>query len=117
MAAYTDSQIRAAIKTVLAAAAPNAVIFAWWALGHDPESWPAILKPTTGPDSGKTHGYIVTRINSEGERKNSECVKRLFNYAIWGFYFYDETSTESSSSDVRFNGELDAISNAFIIAS
>ena len=116
MAAYTDLQIRTAILGVLAAAAPNAIIFPWWALAHDPDTWPAILKPSTGPDAGKTHGYILTRMNSEGTRRNSECVKRLFSYAIWGFYFYDETSNNTTSSDVRFNAELDTITNAFIIA-
>jgi hypothetical protein len=117
MAAYTDLQIRTAIQGVLAAAAPNAIIFPWWALGHDQNQWPAILKPSTGPDAGKVHGYIITRTNSEGLRKNSECVRRLFNYVIWGFYFYDETSTNSNSSDVRFNAELDAFCDAFKIAS
>ena len=114
---FTESQIRAAIKTVLAAAAPNAVIFPWWALGHDPNTWPGILKPSSGPDANKTHGYIFTRINTEGERRNSECVRRRFQYVIWGFYFYDETSTNTDSSDIRFNAELDAINNAFITPS
>jgi hypothetical protein len=116
MAAYTDAQIRTAILSVLASAAPNAVIFPWWALGHDPAMWPGILKPSSGPDANKVHGYVLTRTNSEGERRNSECVKRLFNYSIWGFYFYDETSTNANNSDARFNAELDAITNAFIIA-
>jgi hypothetical protein len=117
MAEFTDAQIREAIRSVLATAAPNAIIFPWWAPGHDPNQWPAILKPSSGPDAGKVHGYVITRTNSEGRRKNSECVKREFNYAVWGFYFYDETSTNSNSSDVRFNAELDAFCKAFEIAS
>jgi hypothetical protein len=43
-------------------------------------------------------------------------VKREFNYAIWGFHYYDETSTNANSSDLRFNAELDAFCDAFEIA-
>jgi hypothetical protein len=116
MPTFTEAQIREAIRTVLAAAAPNAKIFPWWALGHDPNTWPGILKPETGPDANKVHGYIFTRINTEGDRRNSLSVKREFNYAVWGFHYYDETSTNANSSDVRFNAELDAICQAFEIA-
>src|SRR5262245_9465514 len=117
MPVFTELQIRDAIKTVLAAAAPNAVIFPWWVLGHDPNQWPGVLKPSSGPDAKMVHGYIVTRVNSEGIRRNSQCVRRIFTYAIWGFRYYDATSTNASSSDVVFNAELDAISQAFVIAS
>jgi hypothetical protein len=113
---FTEAQIRAAIRTVLANNAPNAVIFPWWALGHDPNHWPGILKPSTGPDAGKVHGYVFTRTNTEGVRRNSESLRRIFEYAIWGFHFYDETSTNTTSSDVRFNAELDAICQAFVRA-
>src|SRR5262245_51630521 len=114
MAVYTEAQIRAAIRTVLAAQAPNAVIFPWWVLGYDPNTWPGVLKPSSGPDANKVHGYVFTRTNTEGERRNSQCVRRQFSYDIWGFYFYDELSTNSTSSDVRFNAEIDAINDAFI---
>jgi hypothetical protein len=113
---YTEEQIREAIREVLAAAAPKAKIFPWWALGHDPSEWPGILKPETGDDSGKVHGYVFTRINTEGNRTNSERVRREFNYVIWGFHYYDETSRNETSSDSRFNAELDAFCNAFEIA-
>src|SRR5215510_10256676 len=114
MATFTEAQIRAALRTVIANAAPNAVIFPWWVLGHDPNQWPGVLKPSSGPDVNKVHGYVFTRTLTEAERRNSQCVRRVFTYDIWGFYFYDETSNNSSSSDVRFNAELDAINDSFI---
>jgi len=116
MPAFTEAQIRAAIRTVIVAQAPNAVVFPWWVLGHDPNQWPGVLKPSSGPDANKVHGYVFTRTQTEGERKNAECVRRDFTYDVWGFYFYDETSTNTDSSDVRFNAELDAIANAFTVA-
>src|SRR5262245_58339484 len=114
---FTEAQIRAAIRTVLANSAQNAVIFPWWALGHDQNMWPGILKPSSGPDANRVHGYVFTRTQPEGERKSVQCVTRQFAYDVWGFYYYDETSTNASSSDVRFNAELDAITGAFVVPS
>ncbi len=116
MPTYTESQIRAAIRQKIADNAPNAVIFPWWALGHDQNMWPGILKPSSGPDANKVHGYVFTRTQTEGGRKNAQCVRREFTYDVWGFYFYDETSTNTTSSDTRFNAEVDAICDAFINA-
>jgi hypothetical protein len=113
---FTEAQIRTAIETVLTANAPNAVVFPWWVLGHDQNMWPGLLKPASGPDVDKVHGYVITREQTDGERKNPQCVTRDFSYAIWGFRFY-ETGTMSANSDLSFNAELDAICNAFVIGS
>ncbi len=112
MPLYTESQIRTAIETVLTANTTNAVIFPWWVLGHDSTRWPALLKNA----SDQVHGYVITREQTEGFRKNPQCVERTFQYAIWGFHFYD-TGTRVSNTDLTFNAELDAINNAFVIAS
>src|SRR5262245_27215885 len=116
MPTYTEQQIRAAIRTVIVAQAPDAVVFPWWVLGHDPNQWPGLLKPSSGVDANKAHGYVFTRTQAEGGRKNAHCARRDFTYDIWAFYWYDETSTNTASSDVRFNAELDAIANAFVNA-
>lgn len=114
MATYTESQIRAAIKTVIETAAPTSVVFPWWVLGHDQNEWPGLL--ISSADSDRVHGYVITRTGTEGERKNPQCVTRSFSYDIWGFHFYKEDSTSASNSDLTFNTELDAICNAFINA-
>lgn len=114
MATYTDAQIREAIETVLNAKTTNAVVFPWWALSHRPEHWPGQL--VSSAESDRVHGYVVTRSLTDGERKNPQCVTRSFNYDIWGFHFY-ETGTRTANTDFAFNAELDAISDAFIIAS
>lgn len=116
MPTYTESQIRAAIAQVITAAARNAVVFPWWSLGEDSNDWPGQLKPEGGDDAGKVHGYVITRTSTEGERKNPQCVTRLFSYDVWGFHFYDSESKSASNSDLTFNAELDAICNAFITA-
>lgn len=117
MATYTESQIRAAIATVITTAAPNAKVFPWWSLGHEVAEWPGQLIPESGSDAGKVHGYVITRTGTEGERKNPQCVSRSFSYDIWAFHFYKEDSTSASNSDLTFNTELDAICDAFITAS
>jgi len=117
MPTYTEAQIRAAIKTVITTNAPNAVVFAFWVLGHDPNEWPGVLRPPSGVDVDKVHGYIITRTQTDAVRKNPQCVTRTFIYDIWAFYRYDEASTNTTSSDITFNAELDAISQAFVVAS
>src|SRR5262252_1195894 len=113
MPTYTESQIRTAIETVINANTTNAVVFPWWVLGDNPDLWPAILK--SAGDGDKVHGYVITRQETAGDRKNAQCVTRNFSYAIWGFHWYD-TGTRTSNTDLTFNGELDAICNALVIA-
>jgi len=114
MPTYTETQIRAAIAGVITTAAPNAVVFPWWVLGHDSNTWPGVL--ISSADGNKPHGYVITRTNTEGERKNPQCVTRSLTYDIWAFRYYDEGSTSAANSDLVFNTELDAICNAFINA-
>lgn len=116
MPTFTEQQIRAAIETVIINAAPNAVVFPWWSLGHRRDTWPGQLKPLLGPDADKVHGYVITRTATEGERKNPQCVERSFVYDIAAFHFYD-TGNRTANSDYTFNAELDAICDAFIVAS
>lgn len=114
MATYTESQIRTAIASVITAAATSAVVFPWWVLGHDQNAWPGLL--ISAADGSKTHGYVITRTVTEGERKNPQCVTRTFSYDIWAFHWYDDSSTSAANSDLAFNAELNAICDAFINA-
>lgn len=114
MATYTESQIRTAIASVITTAAPNAIVFPWFVLGHDQNEWPGLL--ISAADGNKPHGYVITRTQTEGERKNPQCVTRTFSYDIWAFHWYDDASTSAANSDLAFNTELDAICNAFINA-
>lgn len=122
MATYTEAQIREAIKGVIATAAPNAVVFSWWNLHADMNAWPGKLTPLSGADANKVHGYVITRrrtepINGDFDGRINGCkVRRDFNYSIIGIHFH-ETGNEDSNSDLTFNAELDAICDAFIVAS
>lgn len=119
MSTFTEAQIREAIKEVVEAAAPLAVVFSWWCLRPDPNTWPGILTPTSGADSDKPHGYVITRRRTEptggGDdgRINVCRVRRLFNYDIIGIHYHD-TGNEDANSDLKFNAELDAICDSFI---
>src|SRR5262245_38433276 len=109
--AYTEAQMRAALQAEIEAAAPLAVVFPWWALGHDPNEWPGILKSPA--DSDRVHGYVITRRRTFGERENPNCVRRFFTYQIRGLRWYDETGNEDANSDLAYNAELDAIGARF----
>jgi hypothetical protein len=116
MATFTEAQIRAALETIIKAAAPNAVVYPWWVLGHDQNMWPGLLRPSSGPDANKVHGYVITRTQTDGKRENQQCVERQFSYTVWGFHFY-ETGDRTANSDLAFNAELDAIADSFIVVS
>lgn len=115
----TDATIRTALKTVIETAAPLAIVFPWWALGADEDEWPAILRSSADASGGRNrvHGYVITRSSNDategrGGRRNPESVKRLFQYTILALHYYNTASTTASNSDVVFNTELDAISDA-----
>jgi hypothetical protein len=118
MPTYTEAQIREAIETEIKLAAPNAVVFPWWNLSGDMDTWPGKLIPETGPDAGKVHGYVLTRgqigqIGGGEDGRVTLCrVRPAFTYEIVGMHFHD-TGNRTANSDLKFNAELDAISERF----
>lgn len=122
MATYTEEQIRAAIETVIKTAAPSAVVFPWWCLSGDINTWPGKLIPQSGDDADKVHGYVLTRRRTEpirgGDdgRVNACKVRRAFRYDIIGLHYHD-TGNRTANSDLKFNAELDAICDAFVVVS
>ena len=107
---YTEAQVRASIKDVIQAAAPNAVIYPWWILGHKENHWPGLLRSSA--DDNKVHGYVITRSSNEGTETGSRCVRRYWSYELWGFHYY-ETGNSTSNTDLTFNAEIDAITDSF----
>ena len=120
MASPADTSIRAALKSVIETAAPLAVVFDWWVLGANEDQWPGYLRSSSDLDANgqkRVHGYVITRIGADpnegrATRRNSASVRRMFQYSILALRYYDSSSTSASNSDVTFNAELDAISDA-----
>jgi len=117
MPTYTETQIRAAIETVINANTTGAVVFPWWVLGDDPNMWPGLLR--SAADGDRVHGYVITRRRIDAtetvfDRKSPQCADTDLDYAIWGFHFYD-TGNRTANTDLTFNAELDAIRNAFTV--
>ena len=107
---YSDADVREAIRSVVATAAPLAVVFKWWVLGHKRETWPGLLRSSS--DADRVHGYIITRSKDEGEPKAMNCVRRLWTYDIAAFHYY-ATGTQSANTDLTFNAEVNALCDAF----
>lgn len=103
----SDKDVRAAIKAVIAAAAPNAVVAGRWVLKFEPAQWPGLLKSSA--DSGRTHGYVITRSRTgPASLLGVGRVKRLWAYTILGLHYY-ETGTDTTNSEDLFKAEIDAI--------
>jgi hypothetical protein len=118
MATYTEEQIRVAIEAIIKQMAPDAVVFPWWNLSGDINTWPGKLVPKTGADEGKVHGYVLSRgrrepLHGGDDGRVNACKVRLgFRYDIVGIHFHD-TGNRTANSDLKFNAELDRICDRF----
>lgn len=113
----SDQSVRAAISAIVTSAAPNAVVAGRWILRFEQGQWPGLLRPATGIDAGKTHGYVITRLrNGPATLIGLGRVKRFWTYSILGLHFYD-TGTDASNSENLFKAEIDAITAALDAAS
>lgn len=105
----TDADIREALATTIATAAPLAVVFRWWALGAEVDDWPGMLRSAL--DSERTHGYLITRTATTAEDAGVRGTKRTAEYTILGFHYYS-TGTQSANSETTFATEIDTITAA-----
>ncbi len=107
----TDSEVRIAIKAIIAAAATEAVIYPWNALSHNLADWPGLF----GSSPGSRHGWIIKRASIESEWKNGVRDRQTWNYDIWGFYSF-RTGKEGDNSDDEFAEIIDSIKTGFTAA-
>jgi hypothetical protein len=106
MALPSDDDVRIAIKARIVLKAPLAVVKHRWELKFDPTQWPGLLRSPA--DQGRTHGYVITRVNNRGRRQGVGRVARFWTYRIMALHYYD-TGTDSVNSEKLFKAELDAI--------
>lgn len=111
MPAPTDTQVRTAIKTIIAAGQTTATIWPYNALSHNLAEWPGMLRATDFATSAKTHGWIIKRASFTSERKNQVLERRVWIYDIWGFYGF-RTGTETDNSDNEWAVIVDAVAAA-----
>ena len=107
---YTDEQIRTDIESVITTAAPLAVVYPWWVLGLKEDMWVAAMRSPL--DNDRVHAYTFTRTRSDGMEKSMRCVERQWSYDIWALHYYS-TGKKTANTDLLFNAELDAITEAF----
>lgn len=103
----TDKLIRLAVKGIIKTLYPNAQIYAWNALSHNIGEWAGMFRTT----DGKTHGWIIKRSRTSGERRNAQRDKKTFAYDVWGFYGFS-TGNENVNSDNDFADVTDSIYEA-----
>jgi hypothetical protein len=111
MPTYTEAQMRAALEEEIKAAAPLAVVFPWWVLGHDERQWPGKL--VSPADGNRVHGYVITLRRTYSVRVNPACVRQFFTYQIRGLRWYDREGKREANSDLAFVAELVAICQRF----
>lgn len=99
-----DTEIRTSLRTILATANADAVIWPYNCLSHDLSDWPALVRTA----DGGTHGYIIFRPATAGAWKGSGGRDRKkFTYSIWSFYGF-RPGKIGDNSDEEFNEILDA---------
>lgn len=117
-----DYSIRAAIASIISAADTAAVVLPKFVLDILTGENANLLKPTSGADSGKVHGWMITRGRSENERKGSVRwdandpatsyrIDSVISYRIWFFYRYahGDEAANTDSHETFFNLLDDAI--------
>jgi hypothetical protein len=96
-----DKTIRDAIKTVIAAAADGARIYAWNVLSHDLADWPGLFET----EEGGRHGWVIKRAAGDAKWKGNYQRARLWHdYDLLGFYGF-RSGKEGDNSDDEF-GEI-----------
>lgn len=105
----TDQEVKDAIKTIIAAACADAVIWPYNALSHQISEWPAMFRRAT---DGMVEGWVIMRTRISGEWKNASREKAVWQYTLLGLYGF-RTGDQSSNSDKEFGVKLDAIRAGF----
>lgn len=122
-----DYSIRAAIASIISAADTAAVVLPKFVLDVLTGENANLLKPTSGADSGKVHGWMITRGRSQNKRvgsvqwdaadpATSYRLDSTISYRIWFFYRYihGDEAANTDSHETFFN-LLDDVIEAFAL--
>lgn len=112
MSLPSDKTIRLAIRAIIQTAAPKALVLTRWTLGSIENSgnWPGELK--SPEDSGKVHGYVITREDLMGRKRKGSLIPRFWTYTIFSLHYHNG-GTDAANSEDSFNAEIDAIVASF----
>lgn len=103
-----DKRIRLAIKPAIKTPYPTAAVFVWNALSHELTEWPGLLRTTDFATSGKTHGWIIKRVEALATRKTAFRDRQVITYDVWGFYGF-RSGKESDNSDFEWSEICDTV--------
>lgn len=122
-----DLTIRQAIASIISAADTAAVVFPKFILNVLTGENANLLKPTSGTDSGKIHGWMITRGRSTNARQGSVAwdaadpatsyrLDSTISYRIWFLYRYAHGSEvlDTDSTETFYN-LLDDVIEAFAL--
>lgn len=123
----TDLVIRQAIAAIITATDTAAVVFPKFILDVLIGENANLLKPTSGVDSGKIHGWMITRGRGGNTRQGSVRwdandpatsyrIDSSISYRVWFFYRYAHGSeaSDTDSTETFFN-LLDDVIEAFAL--
>lgn len=122
-----DLAIRQAIAAIISGVDTAAAVFSKFILDVVTGENANLLKPTSGTDSGKIHGWMITRGRSGNTRKGSVRwdandpatsyrLDSIISYRIWFLYRYahGNEATDTDSTETFFN-LLDDVIEAFAL--
>jgi hypothetical protein len=100
--------IRAALKNVIIAAAPNAMVHSRWPLQFDIPSTLQYLASEANPD--KIHAWMISAANLDAEEEKVGGTEYMYTvtFRIWGFKGL-EFGTDASNSQDSFEDEVDDV--------
>lgn len=104
----TDQEIREAAAGIISGLYPDAVVWPYFALGHERQNWPGLFRQA----DGVTHGWIVKRASLQSEWKNGVKDRKTVYYDIWGFYGFRQGKIDNNSDD-EFSVICDAVYEGF----
>lgn len=123
----TDYSIRQAIATIITATDTAAVVLPKFVLDVITGENANLLKPTSGADSGKIHGWMITRGRGTNTRQGSVRwdtndpatsyrLDSTISYRLWFFYRYAHGDEGAGTDSTRtFYTLLDDVTEAFAL--
>lgn len=101
-----DKQIRTALKNYLLEIDPDAEVYAFDTLSHDPGEWANLFRKDVG-EVEKIHGWVIRRTDITDSWERQTASKAAYVYEIWGFYGFRAVD-ENDNSDDEFQAIVDA---------
>lgn len=123
----SDWTIRDAIRDIITAADTTAVVLPKFVLDVVTGENANLLKPTSGADTGKIHGWMIARASDSNQRKGSVPwdendpatsyrLDSTIRYSIWFLHYYQHGDEGAGTDSTKlFSEKLDGVIEALAL--